>query len=165
MRPPVFPALACLVIGLAVRPPLTRGKAAEPPADLLLCPSSPIENHALFKKAVSESDSGRLEKIKIQFLILRVRQSPYTFIRNGESFKGVRASIHLAWKYARRSEGISSAEDFIVRVGSGSAMSGEPYLLKISEGEEYLLEGVLENELRTFDARLRIAGSASLGKS
>lgn len=160
MRTPIFPALACLVIGLAVRAPLARAKAAEPPADLLLCPNSPIENHALFKKAAAESDPGRLEKIKIQFLILRVRHSPYTFIRNGESFKGSRASIHLAWKYARRSEGITCAEDFIAKVGSGSALSGEPYLLKTPRGEEYLLGGILENELHSFDAHLRLAKSA-----
>lgn len=64
---------------------------------------------------------------EIAALIEAVRQSPCQFIRNGDPHGGAEAAEHIAAKYRYFQDEIASAEDFIDRAASRSALSGKPY--------------------------------------
>src|SRR5258706_14503352 len=78
-------------------------KIVTPAPDAMVNPNDKIEESPFFKK-ILEKD-GDPELAKIQFLISRVRESPYIFVRNGTDYKGERAAVHLAWKFRRKPGG------------------------------------------------------------
>ena len=87
------------------------------------------------------------EKAKIQYLLARIGQSPYTFIRNGEEHSGREASSHLRWKYGFAFSRIKTVDEFINYIASRSMKTGEEYRMRISSGEVFEMDEVLYNEL------------------
>jgi hypothetical protein len=96
--------------------------------------------------AGSESPPAKAE---IDHLLEFVGTSSCTFVRNGTEYAPDKAREHLAGKYKFVGSRITSAEDFIKYLATGSSMSGEPYHVKC--GKTDALSGVwLADELRRY---------------
>lgn len=67
---------------------------------------------------------------EIDHLLQYIGESSCTFVRNGDEFPAAKARDHLAMKYRFVSGRISTADDFIRYLGTGSSTSGEPYHVK-----------------------------------
>jgi len=88
---------------------------------------------------------------EIDFLIESVGRDGCAFIRNERRYSGREARQHLRSKRALNSQLLDSTEDFIEKIASRSATSGEPYLIRC-RGKE----AVAASEwLRTLLARHR----------
>jgi len=122
---------------------------------LLLGPDPAFDQMKSFQKVLrNEEGTGMYEKARIDYLLERLRNSPYNFIRNGSSYKSSRAVAHLKWKYWKQRKHIKSAEEFIARIASGSRISGKPYLVQRGENQVHRLETFFRNELQVLDEEL-----------
>lgn len=72
---------------------------------------------------------------EISYLIKSVGKNGCVFIRNGERFSGKKARAHLRSKRKRNAHLVHSAEDFIKKIASRSATTGEPYMIKCRDEE------------------------------
>lgn len=124
------------------------------PSDVLFAPANKIPKIPIVKKLPHLTQTSVVERGKIEYLIARVRQSQYLFVRNGEMHPGRHAAMHLTRKYRKRIENVKTVEAFIEDVASGSSVSGEPYYLKVSEGKVYRVRDVFKNELKALEKYL-----------
>jgi hypothetical protein len=155
-----FLFLFCLTFAFSVFTAFLKVPAQEKtPYNILLSPS-PIEKNPALKKVLSV-DQPLLERAKIEYLLARIKQSPYHFIRNGRSYGGTRAAMHLNWKYKKRLDRIKTVEEFIEKIASRSWETGEAYLIKYANGKLYPIEEIFNNELRLLDEYLRSSGKSS----
>ena len=124
-------------------------------SSLTLGPSPSWETSRAFQKAVqSEAGSRAFEQARIDYLLEQVSNSPYNFIRNGQSYSGKRAWVHFKWKYFLNVKQVKTAEEFIDRVATYSKMSGDPYLVQWPDKSRHPLHPLLVNELRLFDQQV-----------
>ena len=72
---------------------------------------------------------------EIDYLLSFVAGSGCTFLRNNSAHDSADAADHLRNKYARGKRWVSSAEQFIDRIATGSSFSGEPYRVRCDEIE------------------------------
>lgn len=70
------------------------------------------------------------------------------FIRNGQSHAPATAAQHLRDKWHANESAITSAEDFIVTVGSHSSASGEAYTIRLADGSTLTAERWLSDRLQ-----------------
>lgn len=127
-----------------------------PPAGLLLVPSVQIQESPSYEEALRQRDNNlKLERAKIDYLIERIRKSPHTFIRNGDSYPGPAAAEHIGWKFRLRGNQVKNAVDFIKHFATRSSESGKLYLCKLTDGKTYPVCDLLYNELRTFETSLQ----------
>ncbi len=102
---------------------------------------------------VMEQPAKLSEPQKIE-TIIRVLENlkEVQFIRNGSAHNAAEAGAHLRmkWKYAGRA--VKTAPDFIRLCGSGSSMSGKPYLLRYQDGHEIKASDFLWTELKKLEA-------------
>jgi hypothetical protein len=89
---------------------------------------------------------------EIDHLLTFIAGSPCAFIRNGVAYDGAQAMDHINDKYQHYREDIRSAEDFIARAASKSAMSGKPYLVQCNAAQMPAAEW-LTQELSAFSSR------------
>ena len=87
----------------------------------------------LLSSPVSSAESMNYE---INRLISSVGRNGCTFIRNGEKYRGRAARDHLRSKKERNEQLIGSTEEFIEKIASTSAATGEPYLIQCRGQEE-----------------------------
>jgi hypothetical protein len=101
-----------------------------------------------FSQPVWASTDGAA-KDEIDHLLNFVGTSSCTFVRNGTEYPAEKAREHLAGKYEFAGARISTAEQFIEHLATGSSMSGQPYHVKC--GKTDALTGVwLANELARY---------------
>ena len=93
---------------------------------------------------------------RIDYLLERLANSPYNFIRNRSRYTGKQAERHLRWKYFRNRKKAKTAEEFVGHVATRSKLSGEPYFLEFSSKQQYPLRLVLLQELKSLDHALEI---------
>lgn len=120
------------------------------------------------KLRLAALESPEFERARIDYLLERLSYSPYTFVRNGETYSAARAAMHLKWKYALQSKNIHTPDDFIRKVASRSKESGERYYLDQGKDKIYPLNELLENELRLLDDLMsptRITGPLPLNET
>ena len=79
--------------------------------------------------AASASPDGPA-KDEIDHLLNFVAASPCVFVRSGSEYAADKAREHLAAKYRFAGSRISSAEEFIKYLATGSSLSGEAYHVK-----------------------------------
>lgn len=126
-------------------------------SDLILGPSPSWETSRVLQKAVqSQPGSRTLEQARIDYLLERVSNSPYNFIRNGQSYSGKRAWAHFKWKYLLNVKRVKTAEEFMDRVATYSQMSGEPYEVQLPDKSRHPLRFLLTNELKLFDQEVEM---------
>ena len=120
-----------------------------------LAPSLGVEASGAFQKALSnEPDSSEVRQARIDYLLERMGDSPYNFIRNGSRYNGKHAEIHLKWKYLRSQHEVKTAEAFIDRIATRSKLSGEEYLVISPDKSRRPLRDFLLYELHSFDQAL-----------
>lgn len=143
---------AFLLVGLTAFLTFTLSAAeAGGPRRLLLNPSSPIQEDPQVRLMLGQPpDSPMIENLKIAYLISCVRQSPYTFIRNGDTHSSQTAAAHLSRKYRKMADKIKTAADFIRKIASRSESSGKPYLIRC-EDKIYPSQDVLLSELQALE--------------
>ena len=90
---------------------------------------------------------------EIQHLLQFVRESKASFIRNGQEYPPAAGADHLARKWEKAKDQISSAEDFIRIVGTKSLASGEVYLVKTEDGKTQESSKWLGDELTRYRAQ------------
>ncbi|HVO89372.1 MAG TPA: DUF5329 domain-containing protein [Casimicrobiaceae bacterium] len=86
---------------------------------------------------------------EIDHLIDFVGGSRCTFIRNGTVYAAPEAKAHLQMKYRFAKLRLSTADDFIRYLASGSSVSGQPYHVNC-DGSELLAGDWLTEELRRY---------------
>ena len=102
---------------------------------------------ALSHAALASPDT--VAKNEIDHLLQYVAASSCTFVRNGSEYPAAKARDHLESKYRFVGSRISTAEDFIKYLATGSSMSGEPYHVKCGRNDG--LAGVwLTDELHRY---------------
>ena len=72
---------------------------------------------------------------EIDYLLNFVAGSGCTFLRNNSAHDSADAADHLRNKYATGKRWVSSAEQFIDRIATGSSISGKPYRVSCDEIE------------------------------
>ncbi len=123
---------------------------------LSLGPSLGLDQSVVFQRALrAEPGTSKLEKARIDYLLERVRNSPYNFIRNGSRYTGKQAEAHFRWKYSFSVKRVKTAEDFIVWIATRSKLSGHPYFVEFLDKRRSLLRGLLTSELEHFDQALQ----------
>jgi len=91
------------------------------------------------------------EAAKIQYLIASVETlEGAKFIRNGQAFDARPAANHLRLKLKNAGGRVKTAEDFIKYCGSKSSMSGEPYLIRFTDGTTVKTEAYFRKKLTGF---------------
>jgi hypothetical protein len=120
------------------------------------------EDTALFQlwPAAAEAESVLSEQDKIETLLSSLRQlSGAKFIRNGREHTVDEAVAHIKKKWEWKKTEIKTAQDFITIAGSKSSVSGEPYLMRLSDGTEMKLEEWFHKQLdlmKTLDNKPRM---------
>ena len=84
----------------------------------------------------------------INYLLDYVANSHATFIRNGESHTPQEAVNHIKAKYEHFKAEIKTPEDFIRLSASKSLLSGQPYQVRTSDGQEMRLDAWLTEALK-----------------
>ncbi len=95
-----------------------------------------------------EAAAEGAEHRTIEALIASVaRLADATFLRNGKSYPASSAAEFLRKKWRSRKSEVRSAEDFIDRVASFSSTTGNPYLIRFTDGREVSSAEYLRGEL------------------
>jgi hypothetical protein len=85
---------------------------------------------------------------QIEALIAAIERMPdTTFIRNGRPYGAAAAAEFLRRKWRHRAADVGSADDFIEKVASFSSTTGQPYLIRFSDGRETPCATFLRTEL------------------
>ncbi|MEX2317506.1 MAG: DUF5329 family protein [Pirellulales bacterium] len=102
---------------------------------------------------ISESADGVLtEEAKIERLLAAVRGlQGAKFIRNGAEYSAEEAADHLRMKWRAASGKITTAQQFIEGVASRSSTSGEPYQIRMPDGEVVHADAYLGKVLREIE--------------
>jgi hypothetical protein len=88
------------------------------------------------------------EEKQVEALIATIeRKTDATFIRNGRPFGAAAAAEFLRRKWRLREADVGSADDFIEKVASFSSTTGQPYLIRFSDGRETPCSIFLRTEL------------------
>lgn len=91
------------------------------------------------------------EAAKIRYLIASVEAlEGAKFIRNGREYDARSAANHLRLKLKNVGDRVRTAEDFIKFCGSKSSMSGEPYLIRLTDGTIVKTEVFFRKKLMAF---------------
>ena len=109
-------------------------------------------NNALIGEDVAtfivSSDAALTEGDKIEQLISAVAElQGAKFIRNGVEYSAVEAADHLRMKWRAAGAELSTAEQFIDAVASKSSTTGEPYRIRMPDGETIEAEAYLRTLL------------------
>lgn len=92
------------------------------------------------------------QKIESMIQVLENLQE-VQFIRNGSAYNAKEAAAHLRMKWKRGGRAVKTAPDFIRLCGSGSSMSGKPYLIRYQNGHEIKASDFLWAELKKIEAK------------
>jgi len=93
----------------------------------------------------AESD----EKAKIEGLIQHVEGlTGAHFIRNGSSYDAKSAGKFLRGKWQAKDKEVKTAADFIEKIATISSTTGNPYLIRFSDGREVKCGEYLKEQLK-----------------
>ena len=91
-----------------------------------------VATFAFSTAAVATEDASQDE---IDHLLKFIGTSSCSFVRNGTEYPADQAREHLAGKYRFAGSRITTADDFIKYLATGSSMSGEPYHVKCGHAD------------------------------
>jgi hypothetical protein len=98
--------------------------------------------------ALRAADLPHAEGKQIEALIAAIdRMTDAAFIRNGRPYGAAAAAEFLRRKWRQREADVGSAADFIEKVASFSSTTGQPYLIRFSDGRETPCSIFLRTEL------------------
>lgn len=85
-------------------------------------------------KVAEAPGAEKKELARINEMLQIIRNSEIEFIRNGASYTGEQAYIHLKGKFDRAGNRIRTVDLFISEIASRSTFSGQDYLVKLKGG-------------------------------
>jgi hypothetical protein len=95
-----------------------------------------------------------LETQRIEYLISSVAaMHDAQFIRNGTRYDARAAAEHLRTKLSFAGSHVQTAEDFIRYCATGSSVSGQPYEIRLPDGQVVRAADFLRDKLAEFDRR------------
>jgi hypothetical protein len=98
--------------------------------------------------ALRAADLPPATEKQIEALIAAIeRMADATFLRNGRPYGAAAAVEFLRRKWRQREAEVGSAADFIEKVASFSSTTGQPYLIRFSDGRETPCAIFLRTEL------------------
>ena len=97
---------------------------------------------------------------EIDFLLGRVADSGYVFIRNGSDHESVEAAGHMRRKYEHFEDEITTAEEFIELSATRSLITKRAYKVRFPDGEERETARWLLDELAGYREGVRAASPA-----
>ena len=97
----------------------------------------------------ARAEPNAAERARIDRLIAFVAsQKDCEFIRNGTAYSAGNAAEFLRGKFDKMGHGVTNAPQFIDKIATRSSMSGEPYLMRWSDGRTLPTAQVLHSELK-----------------
>ena len=106
---------------------------------------------AIFSGVAKAQDN--IEKKKIDFLLSSVENMKGAkFIRNGTEHDGKEAAEHLRMKLQKAGGKVQTADDFIRLCASKSIISGQPYMIRSSDGKTINSEQYFREKLKEYDS-------------
>jgi Family of unknown function (DUF5329) len=94
------------------------------------------------------------EQTRIDRLIRFIEsQKDMKFIRNGTEYSCAEAAKFLRGKMEAMGAEVTTAREFIERIGSKSSMSGQPYQVKFADGKTMLAAQFLSEELKRIEGQ------------
>ena len=113
-------------------------------APLLLCLTLPA----------AQNDTPPTETQKIESLINHVESlKDAKFIRNGVPYDAKTSGQFLRGKWKAQESDIKTARDFISKAASTSSTTGQPYLIRLSDGREIKSGEYLTAELEKLESK------------
>jgi Family of unknown function (DUF5329) len=103
---------------------------------------------ALFSLPATQIRAEESLDESIKYLLDYVAKSDATFIRNGQTHTPQEAVDHIKAKYAHFKSEIKTPEDFIRLSASKSLLTGQPYMVRTSDGKEMPLNVWLTDALK-----------------
>jgi hypothetical protein len=102
--------------------------------------------------SVARAEPPTNVQIEVNFLLGYIEGSRCEFYRNGTWNDSKIAQTHLRDKYKYLIAGnlINTSEDFIEKAATRSSISGQPYLVKCSDGATLTSNQWLKDELTRF---------------
>jgi len=97
--------------------------------------------------APSEAERARIERL-IAFV---AAQKDIQFVRNGTAYGAADAAKFLRGKFEKMGEHVGTAQQFIDQIASRSSTSGQPYLIRFTDGRTVPAAQFLGDELRRMD--------------
>jgi hypothetical protein len=98
---------------------------------------------------VAQAQAPDNEKARIEALIRNVETlKDAKFIRNGSTYDAKNAAQFLRGKWRSKDKEIHSAADFIDKAATVSSTSGQPYLIRFSDGREMKCADYLKAQLK-----------------
>ena len=91
--------------------------------------------------------------VTVQYLITYVKESDVTFKRNATHYSGSEAAQHIHKKYQHFKGDIDTPEKFIELCATGSLMTGKPYFIITTQGEQLPSSEWLHTELAVYRLR------------
>ncbi len=123
----------------------------------LVCLDNRDNIPAIVKKFFNTRDLTT-EEGKTDYLLDRIRNSKLIFVRNKVEYDSASAASFMRWKlnrWQKKGLKITTAQDFITQIASGSKMSGQPYTIILRDGSRHNLQPVLQNELDALEYCLK----------
>ena len=96
------------------------------------------------------------EQARIDWLLMEIRNSKATFIRNGSEYDAAKAVSHLKTKLLFAGRRVQTARQFIVGVASHSEESGKPYEIREPDGKQGPMETWLLERLAVYEKGTRL---------
>lgn len=115
----------------------------------------------LLLTSASAADTPSPEvQAEIDFLLQRVADSGYVFIRNGSDHESVEAAGHMRRKYEHFEDEITTAEEFIELSATRSLITKRAYQVRFPDGEERETAQWLLGELADYREGVQAASPA-----
>ena len=102
--------------------------------------------------AAAQNDAPPTETQKIESLISHVESlKDAKFVRNGVAYDAKTAGQFLRGKWKAQESEIKTARDFITKAANTSSTTGQPYLIRLSDGRETKSSEYLTAELEKLE--------------
>ena len=102
----------------------------------------------------AQASPSAVEAARIEHLIQYVgSQSQVKFVRNGTAYSGKEAARFLRAKFDKMGEHVSTAQQFIEQIATGSSTSGQAYLIRFGDGRTVTAAQFLSAELKRMDSK------------
>lgn len=146
----VVAALLLPVVAFAQQATPRPGLVAAPMVGTPVVPRAPATAHVV---PLSEA-------AKIQALINSVEQLPgAVFIRNGTEYSADKAADHLRMKLRYAGKRVTTADQFIANLATGSSMSGKPYHIRFADGHTVESAVYFREQLKRLETAHRVTAT------
>ena len=98
---------------------------------------------------VSAAEQARIDRL-IEYVETR---KAMTFVRNGKDYSCEEAAKFMRGKMKMMGEHVSTAQQFIDQIASKSSTTGQPYLVRHSDGKTVPVAKFLGDELSRMDGK------------